>query len=234
MISRHEESSPVTSRIPFWTCLGLTICLASASTVFADTRGAEKPKKTPNFRLGNAAAPFGWSTGVGDFDQDGAPDVAIADRLPRHGDRTRFTLQVNLSGGSTQNIRFHSPQPALHLRVTDFDLDGDLDIFFTPALTGSIVAVWANDGAGRFIYQPVDGIRLPESPTSHATSAVPRRGEVDVAVPPSPRDVCHLQAMTFAQPQDHSIAASRLRSRIHQSPAGLLLGPRAPPSTRIF
>src|SRR6476661_8302862 len=51
------------------------------------------------FRLGTAAAPFGWATATADF---------------------------------------------------DVDHDNDLDIVVTPALTGEVLAVWLNDGFGRF------------------------------------------------------------------------------------
>src|SRR5262245_59597163 len=62
---------------------------AAASVRHNDTSRASSSEAAgqltehPLFLLGDAAAPFGWSTIIGDFNTDGRPDVAVADHAGR-------------------------------------------------------------------------------------------------------------------------------------------------------
>src|SRR5215813_13695640 len=98
---------------------GLAIALvAGASPAFADQ---------PAFRLGDAAAPFGWSTVVADFDTDGHADVAVADHAAG-GRGERYRLEVSVAGQVPRDFIFESSGGAVMLRVTDVDRDNDLDV----------------------------------------------------------------------------------------------------------
>jgi hypothetical protein len=118
--------------------------LASAQTT------ASSATKTPHItlRAGTAAAPFGASTVITDFDADGAPDVAIADRPIRNG--SHYRIEVRLSGGSTQTVSFLSTKGALQVSAADLDNDHDQDLIVTPVLGHEVVGIWVNDGAGHF------------------------------------------------------------------------------------
>jgi FG-GAP-like repeat len=99
-------------------------------------------------RAGTAAAPFGPASVITDFDADGAPDIAIADRTVRNG--SHYTIEVRLSGGSTQTVSFLSNKGALRIAALDLDNDHDQDLIVTPVLSREVVGIWVNDGAGHF------------------------------------------------------------------------------------
>ena len=140
----------------------------------------------PAFRLGTAAGPFGWSTAIGDFNTDGTPDLAIADRVSRAMGGSAYRIQFSVSGLEPKTFAFRSEQDALTVRVSDIDHDNDLDVVVSGALSHSIVAVWLNDGNGGFaetdarpfasearLLQSIDGADPSVEPSS--SSLVPRR-----------------------------------------------------------
>src|SRR5262245_16768273 len=93
----------------------VTALLVVAADAFAgpDTHHKKSragERRQPVFRLGSAAAPFGWATKIADFNRDGKPDVAVADRVSRRGNRYR--LDVSVSGQRRQRISFVSAQSA--------------------------------------------------------------------------------------------------------------------------
>jgi len=102
------------------------------------------------FRLGTAAGFLGWSTAIGDFNTDGTPDAAIADRVPEPIDGASYRIEFSVSGREPATVAFDSDQDALTVRVSDVDHDNDLDIVVSGALTRQVVGVWLNDGRGGF------------------------------------------------------------------------------------
>jgi len=115
---------------------------------FAQTAAAGPSASPVVFRPGTAAAPYDSATAVADFDADGAPDVAIADRTSRSG--SHYDIEVRLSEGSIQTVSFASTRGALHITALDVDNDHDADLVFTPVLSREVVSIWINDGAGHF------------------------------------------------------------------------------------
>jgi hypothetical protein len=118
---------------------------ATVSALVADHRAAGD-----SFRLGTAAAPFGWSTTVADLDRDGWPDVAIADRRGRQLGGFAYLIELHISNAGIQTFAFCSPHDALTVTARDVDGDRDLDLVVTPPLTRDVVGLWLNDGSGRF------------------------------------------------------------------------------------
>jgi hypothetical protein len=113
------------------------------------------PESTPEtndvrFRLGTAGQPFNWATVVADFNGDGTPDVAVADRLPQRTGDYVYRIEFDVSGSQPVRIVFASNQPALTLSLADVDHDNDLDVVVRSALSGVTVGVWLNDGRGGF------------------------------------------------------------------------------------
>ena len=90
------------------------------------------------FRPGSAAAPFGWATAVADFDADGTPDVAIADRADRPNG-SHYRIEVHLAGGTTQSVSFLSADGALNITAIDIDHDHDTDLVVSPVLSREIL-----------------------------------------------------------------------------------------------
>jgi hypothetical protein len=109
-----------------------------------------------DFRLGSAARPFGWSTVISDFNADGAPDLAVADRGARRPWGFGYNVRVEVSGLSLRDIAFVSPHEAITVRAIDVDRDHDVDLVISAAPSGELVAIWLNDGRGRFTEGRVD------------------------------------------------------------------------------
>jgi hypothetical protein len=104
----------------------------------------------PEFRLGDAARPFGWSTVVSDFNQDGIPDLAIADRTPRRHNEFRYEIEFAVAGRKPYDVTFTSPLQSITLQPDDVDGDRDVDILVVDPISNDVVGVWLNDGDGHF------------------------------------------------------------------------------------
>jgi Flp pilus assembly protein TadD len=104
----------------------------------------------PSAQTGLAASGDGVACTVGDFDNDGLPDVAVAMS-------DRVLLFKNHGGGKFSEVTAAAGvQPANHpagITFVDYDHDGDLDLFVTgeASAAGSKPNVlWRNNGNGTF------------------------------------------------------------------------------------
>ena len=61
-----------------------------------------------------------------------------------------FTIEFAVSGAPSYHVAFRSPHRFVTLSVADVDHDSDPDLVVSLPLTCSRVAVWLNDGHGRF------------------------------------------------------------------------------------
>jgi hypothetical protein len=97
----------------------------------------------------------GWT--VADFDGDSQPDVATT-RMEARGAGYVYWLELDLSTNRKDDsslAQANLPSAVssifgLHLTPRDVDGDHDLDIVVTMGITRQPVAVWINDGKGRF------------------------------------------------------------------------------------
>src|SRR5437762_7518683 len=177
---------------PCWrvslTCLGFALLLAAAHDAALPGRPAATDLADPDsvrshlcrstnsvFRLGNAARPLGWSTAIADFNVDGSPDIAVADRVARSVAGYSYRIELSISGEQTDAVTFESATDAIQLRVSDVDADNDLDLVASAVLSKDIVGVWLNDGHGRFTSSDVR--QLP--------AAIGARQALDLSVPSS-------------------------------------------------
>ena len=104
----------------------------------------------PGAQTGLVASGTGVACTVGDFDNDGLPDVAVAMS-------DRVLLFKNHGGGKFSDVTAAAGvQPANHpagITFVDYDHDGDLDLFVTgqPSAAGAKPNVlWRNNGNGTF------------------------------------------------------------------------------------
>jgi hypothetical protein len=190
---------------------------------------------TAPFRLGTAARPLDWSTAIADFNVDGAPDIAVADRVARGSTGYSYRIQFSISGQQSNDLTFESANEAIQLRVSDVDADNDLDLVASAILSKDIVGVWLNDGHGRFtsseVRQLPASLGARQSVDSYDPSADPASFEC------SPRrSTAGVPAILRGPPpavllgRCVSTAGSRLRPILRGSAAG----PRAPPSDPQF
>jgi len=202
--------------------VALSICALLAVPRFAaaDTPGA--PLRTP------APAPFGWSSTIADFNSDGRPDVAVANRLSNHGG-SNFRIDVQLSDGHRQSMSFASAQPALRVTAVDVDNDHDIDLVVTQLLGHRVVGVWLNDGAGNF--QKGHSRELPPVSARLANATLSGLAPQFALATPSPLLMALLSSPARAptssfEVRSLAVASTDLPSRVLSSS----LAPRAPPA----
>jgi len=123
------------------------------NTVRLYRRAADKWVEVPASESGLTAKGVGAGCAVGDFDNDGKPDLAIAGRKG-------VILYRNVGGGKFVDVTQSAGiQPAgaepQSLTFVDFDHDGDLDLYVTGVLPTSSTSsqpntLWRNNGNGTF------------------------------------------------------------------------------------
>ena len=219
----------------------LSRCIVRAALLLMSTLAphvalAQAPVSEPAasvvFRSGTAAAPYDSATAVADFDADGAPDVAIADRTSRSG--SDYDIEVRLSEGSTQTVSFTSTRGALNITALDVDNDHDADLVVTPVLSHEVVGIWINNGAGHFdasdraSFAPVAGRLAPEPSLSgfgdHLIPVVPGRRLYAFGL-------TGFRHMAYLSEEIMSVRLPAVPVAAAAFPPGI--SPRAPPSSRF-
>jgi Flp pilus assembly protein TadD len=121
----------------------------SAIRVYRSLRSGEL-EEIQSHQTGLAASGRGVACAVGDYDNDGLPDLAVAMS-------DRVVLFHNLGHGRfadvTAEVGIHQVNRPAGLTFVDFDHDGDLDLFVTGApldAGGCPNAMWRNNGNSTF------------------------------------------------------------------------------------
>ena len=187
-----------------------------------------------DFRLGSAASPFGWSTVISDFNADGTPDLAVADRGVRHPGGFAYNLRLSVSGQSLRDIAFVSPHAAITVRAIDVDRDHDVDLVISAVPSGELVAIWLNDGRGQFTEGVAGQFPAQWSPDGRLDRG--ESGEGPGLSTDGPRRVSELLALPRARApapftRGLPVTESPRRHIRHVSPS---TGPRAPPLPTPF
>jgi hypothetical protein len=210
----------------------ILIPIHASAEVRSNTDALDATRGLREVRPRTGAAPsgqyvFGASTMVADFDADGAADRAIVVRDPL---TEAFRFDFLLSGQTAQVIRFRSPVPLLEVAVRDVDRDRDVDLIVTAKPGREIVAVWLNDGRGRWTAGNLDAV-TPD-PVELRRTASFRTWSVPLATPPAQRKGLAADS-NHREPFTASYASGPRRLHDTARNAALLssVSPRAPPIT---
>lgn len=182
----------------------------------------------PAFRLGTAARPFGWATAVADFNRDGLPDTAVADRLPHVSDGYAYQLRFSVSGRAAQSVVFESAHPALTVSVRDVDHDNDLDVVVTEVVSKAVTNVWLNDGHGQFTEASTIAFPRQLEPMQALASGSPD-AEAAFEGALTERATVVLAQAGFAPVLDCRMLSVAQPHRVRPSDRSSLLPSRAPP-----
>jgi hypothetical protein len=120
-----------------------------------DREGSIRFAAVPSSKTGIHLAGTGLACAVGDFDNDGLPDLALA--ITGTDGQDRLVLYRNLGSGKFEDVTAASgiaaTSHASSMMFVDYDHDGDLDLFVsgTPtSLHASPNTLWRNNGNKTF------------------------------------------------------------------------------------
>jgi hypothetical protein len=94
-----------------------------------------------------------------DFDGDRQPDLAVLQGQPFSPFKTAYSITLALSTGNRESIGLVGPSGGLRIFLRDVNGDSAMDLVVTARWLHRTVAVFLNDGAGRFI--SADPARFP-------------------------------------------------------------------------
>ncbi|HST43204.1 MAG TPA: FG-GAP-like repeat-containing protein, partial [Conexibacter sp.] len=154
------------------------LTLAGALAVTASASAAEIPFTTRSVPLPGSGYGAESGLGVGDFDEDGTADVAVA----LQSGHLSILLRDGAGGGYSQapgSPRTIGASDAGPLEVADLDRDGHLDVVAHQArASGATAAVLLGDGDGGFA--PTATVTLPGDWGSMALADVTDDGVLDL------------------------------------------------------
>jgi hypothetical protein len=196
--------------------LGLTGLSATANP------DVQKPLVTPS----GPGLPFA----IADFDGDLRPDLASIEAGPNNSGNASYSIQLQLTSSGRQFIQLVAPAGGLSITARDVNGDGSIDLILSTAGFREPVAIFLNDGHGRF--SRVELSDFPEAFTTATpdwTFSAPGLATGAVGVPPQSRDgLCpDARALPYIRPRADSIP--QLPAEILITPCLGLHAGRAPP-----
>jgi hypothetical protein len=185
---------------------------------------------TENLTQGLSQAPgVQLSLAMADFTGDRNPDTATVNvgRLDAH--RAQYFIEVALTEGGRQLFSLSAPPGGLFISPQDVTGDGTLDLVVRAAESRAVVAVFLNDGCGRFSQPATDtqaSVPRDEGPTVQASPAPMMAAVSAVTQWPSGAETSYA---TRRQPRHHGTQAA-LPDSFHINLLALSYGSnRAPP-----
>ncbi len=196
--------------------LGLTSLSAAANP------NVQKPLVAPS----GPGLPFA----IADFDGDLHPDLARIESGPYNSGNASYSIQLQLTSAGRQFIQLVAPAGGLSITARDVNGDGTIDLILTTAGFREPVAIFLNDGHGRF-----SRVELSDFPEAFSTStsdwsfSAPGLAAGAVGVPPQPRDGLCPEARALPYIRPHADSIPQLSAEILITPCLGLHAGRAPP-----
>jgi hypothetical protein len=124
-----------------WIFLLFLLCFVTArsAAASADPQNSSAVSRGP-----------GLSFAVADFDGDARPDIASIQPAASSSGTTDYRIQLQLTAFGRQSIQLYGPSGGLFIQARDVNGDQAVDLVLDVAWSRTPVAIFLNDGHGRF------------------------------------------------------------------------------------
>ncbi len=148
---------------------------------------------------------------VADFDGDLSPDIASVQSGQSNASGTDYWIRLQLSAARRESIRVVGPVGGLRIEARDVNGDHAVDLVLATAWLGQPVAIFLNDGHGRF--SRVEPTAFPQAALSDSTTkwqSSPDRTTEAAGLPPQPHlwSCPEVAGLLHVWPRDSSIGLS--------------------------
>ena len=125
---------------------------------------------------------------IADFDGDLRPDLASIRAGANNSGKANYSIQLQLTSAGRQSIELIAPAGGLLIEARDVNGDHAVDLVLATAWFRKPVAIFLNDGHGRFLRS--DPTTFPRAWSECKTSwrLTPKHLAVDIGLPPQSRD----------------------------------------------
>lgn len=147
----------------------------------------------------NALAP-GLLFAIADFDGDLRPDLASVQAGPNNSGTTDYRIQLQLSASGRQSIGVAAPTGGLLIEARDVNGDRAIDLVLVTAWFRKPVAIFLNDGHGRFSRAEPAAFPAAFNAFAPQWSSTSSRAMDAIGVPPRSRAGLCLQAEVLRPP----------------------------------
>jgi hypothetical protein len=180
-----------------------------------------------------SVSPAGFA--IADFDGDQQPDLATVQSGLGTSHESRYWIQFQFSTGSRQSFGISAPVGGLRLDSRDVNGDHFTDLIVSTPWLGQTVAIFLNDGHGKFtLAEPSKFLSATEK--SDSTLSETARHQVDASGIPTSRQF--LKVLLAQSYRDLAASAGALICRTNSSshifPHTHSFRGRAPPSTSLL
>lgn len=199
-----SRATRLAGRLVFLRSIFFLLLLALAGGNALATRGATARN------AGFAPAATSPSFAIADFDGDHQPDSASVQSGTPSSGSSSYQIQLRLSAVGRQSIQLFAPAGGLVVEARDVNGDHAVDLVLTTAWFRKPVAIFLNDGHGKF--SRVEPSAFPgafnRSDKGWASPSTQEPGAV--SIPPQSRDAICLEAagLVVRQSVANSIPAS--------------------------
>jgi hypothetical protein len=94
--------------------------------------------------------PVQLSLAMADFTGDSHPDLATVELDRLDSSHALYFIEIQLTEGGRQSLELEAPVGGVYITPKDVTGDGTLDLIVRATASRSVVAVFLNDGCGRF------------------------------------------------------------------------------------
>jgi hypothetical protein len=163
----------------------------------ADVNGVSRQSDNPSLGL-----TLGFS--MADFTGDTHPDLATVDLSGLDSNSARYVIEIQLTEGGHQLLPLRAPFGGLLVTAKDLTDDGNLDLVVQTARSHILVAVFLNDGHGRFTAAEPSAFKIALRETTSERKVTTRNFYVSATLVSPKHSTAGLPSRSVRNPQNQS------------------------------